>query len=581
MLFRRLIFALPVAACLMLPPVPLTAQTEFRVAPAFTVAPQVFRQALDSNVLFSVANANPQSLQWLSTGDSFVFTVDAASAAVVSVRPGVNTIGEELVAADFAAAAGPGPNQVTITYTGAAGARFRPGAGFSAEAIINLPLVGSGQVSVSGPQDAARFIPQLQSPSAITAVNFLIAPMDPKGGTTGAGASPLTQPEKGDKGDKGDPGPAGPAGAKGDKGDTGDTGSKGDTGTTGSKGDKGLDGANGAKGDKGDKGDTGSNGADGSKGDKGDKGTDGANGAKGDKGDTGSNGANGSKGDKGDNGPKGDKGDNGAKGDNGPKGDNGANGTNGANGAKGDNGLNGAKGDNGPKGDSGANGTNGAKGDNGPKGDNGTNGAKGDKGDNGPQGEKGDNGAQGSAGPQGNIGPAGPKGDQGEKGDAGKQGAAGPKGDKGDAGAMGPVGPFGPQGNEGPQGTPGPLSIVSVVAGNFLVSDLTTGFAGITGGNPRPLSTQAATPSPMDCTYGSLNVLAIGPSLSATKVDVTLFVDGVASALTCRANFSDATRCTDLSDGVRVRTGQATSMRVRFDPAPPEGGQVSWALICK
>jgi hypothetical protein len=140
---------------------------------------------------------------------------------------------------------------------------------------------------------------------------------------------------------------------------------------------------------------------------------------------------------------------------------------------------------------------------------------------------------------------------------------------------MGPMGPAGPQ---------GPAGIASIILGNIPMSDLAVGYSALGGGSPLTgQSANAEAPAPMACTFVNLNVLATSPAASSAKLEVTLMVDGLTTALWCRASFDDrtSTRCSDQVTSVAIKTGQTMSMRVRYDAPPPQGAYLSWGLVCK
>ena len=241
------------------------AQSNDRIVPLYAVAPGVFQTGVSSKALFTILNANPNSIQQLRSGDTFTFTLNIPGASIVSFgTPAANA--SSFGSANLSAAMGADRNQVVITYTGPPVA-LKGGEGFSLESSVLLTEQATGFLSVQVPAD--RFQSPQSFAASIAGLNFestsssltrsatsssqLIGPKGPTGpiGPTGpTGATGVTGPT-GPAGPQGVPGPAGadgtsgamgPAGVAGPPGAIGPAGLVGATGATGATGPTGATG---------------------------------------------------------------------------------------------------------------------------------------------------------------------------------------------------------------------------------------------------------------------------------------------------------------------------------------------------
>lgn len=174
----------------------------------------------------------------------------------------------------------------------------------------------------------------------------------------------------------------------------------------------------------------------------------------------------------------------------------------------------------------------------------------------GATGPTGDTGPTGATGPTGDAGPTGPTGADGATGATGAtggDGAIGPTGPTGADGATGPTGETGPTGATGPTGHSGFVVIVIVVATDDPVADNAGRYLAIGSGRQSPNVGDAGSPMPVAGTIGNLRVSASNAGIEA--LEVTVFVDGMASAVMCTVETGE-TACQDTDRTVDVTAGQ-------------------------
>ena len=179
----------------------------------------------------------------------------------------------------------------------------------------------------------------------------------------------------------------------------------------------------------------------------------------------------------------------------------------------------------------------------------------------GATGPAGQNGATGVVGATGPAGPNGATGPAGATGAVGSTGAAGAKGATGSNGATGSAGPAGPTGTV----TPGGVATAIMTSFNSVGTTGTfaapiSGGAGLATSTGSFVETYKEQPFPASCTMNSLFVkISIG-SASAYQLGVTLFKNGVATALTCSAGptgavIGNSATCSDTTHTVTVNAG--------------------------
>jgi hypothetical protein len=166
----------------------------------------------------------------------------------------------------------------------------------------------------------------------------------------------------------------------------------------------------------------------------------------------------------------------------------------------------------------------------------------------------------------------------GAVGPTGPSGPTGPQGITGPAGAQGPLGPAGAQGPAGPQGSPGTPAILtgSCIQGGFPVSGgpvygLFGGLGGQSGtqcfggGNPAD-TTGLAEGVPMPSAGVLKNLTLVGYEALVSwpvSVQVQVWVNSIATNLTCTINFTtiaQKTSCADLVDMVSVNAQDTVSV---------------------
>ena len=231
-------------------------------------------------------------------------------------------------------------------------------------------------------------------------------------------------------------------------------------------------------------------------------------------------------------GPTGEDGDEGATGATGPTGDAGATGATGPTGDAGATGATGATGTTGPTGATGATGDAGATGVTGPTGDAGTAGATG------PTGNDGTPGAAGATGPTGDVGAIGPTGDIG---------ATGPTGDAGEVGATGPTGATGATGSSGI------FVVIIFIATHDPIGDFTTRYLSPGSGRQEADVNDAGTPVARGGTIADLKVRSTSSAVDG--MTATLYVNGMATAVTCQIGSGDQTCSSGPTDTVDVLAG--------------------------
>jgi hypothetical protein len=432
------------------------AQSNDRIVPLYAVAPGVFQTGVSSKALFTILNANPNSIQQLKSGDTFTFTLNIPGASIVSFgTPAANASG--FGPANLSAAMGTERNRVVITYTGPPVA-LKGGEGFSLEASVLLAEQATGFLSVQVPAD--RFQSPQSFAASIAGLNFesMPPPMDRSAGSGGQLIGP-----KGPTGPTGPMGPTGSTGATGATGATGPVGPQGELGPAGSPGTMGPAGVAGAPGAIGPAGPAG------------------ATGAVGPTGATGvtfrgawSNSTIYAAGD-------------------------GVSYTDGSSYVSLQNGNT----NNPPPGSvtlwallaqAGAIGPTGA----------GVAGPTGPTGPTGPQGATGPIGVTGATGATGPVGPTGDTGLQGPTGPIGVTGATGASGPTGATGAVGPQGVTGPVGATGPQGILGPQGVTGATG--------PVGPTGVTGPTGPPVTFQGSWSAPTTYAIGDVVSYSDGSS---------------------------------------------------------------------
>ena len=124
-------------------------QTDTNIVPLYAVAPEVFQTGLNSQVLFTVLNANPNSTQRIQPGDTFIFSVNVSGGSIASLGTvTVNAAG--FSSANLLATLSADGKQVTLTYSGPA-ALFGPGESFSVSVNLILSQVTAGFVTLQVP----------------------------------------------------------------------------------------------------------------------------------------------------------------------------------------------------------------------------------------------------------------------------------------------------------------------------------------------------------------------------------------------------------------------------------------------
>jgi hypothetical protein len=185
-------------------------------------------------------------------------------------------------------------------------------------------------------------------------------------------------------------------------------------------------------------------------------------------------------------------------------------------------------------------------------------------------------GTKGDPGPPGPPGPQGTAGTPGVDGSTGLPGIPGPQGDAGPQGVPGPQGDPGPQGVPGPQGTkgdPGPSGGSPVLSGgvDFVDPLDTTGFVGLGRREMvAPTARAAGAPIPVAGTLSKLNV-QLG---AAADASVTVFVNGVASPLTCAVTPPAAT-CVDGTRSVNLTASDTVAVQIQ-NPGGVAISDVMW-----
>src|SRR5438105_9375681 len=179
---------------------PAWAQPDTRIVPLYAVASAVFQTGLDSNVLFTVLNANPNSTQLIQPGDTFTFKLSVAGGSVVA--PGaVTTNASGFGASNFSSTLSGDGKQITLTYNGPA-APFALGESFSVSGKLLLTQVTSGFVTLQAP--AGGYLAPQSFAASVSGVSF-----DAQGTSLDrSGSGQLVGPA----------GPTGPAGATGPAG---------------------------------------------------------------------------------------------------------------------------------------------------------------------------------------------------------------------------------------------------------------------------------------------------------------------------------------------------------------------------
>jgi hypothetical protein len=179
----------------------------------------------------------------------------------------------------------------------------------------------------------------------------------------------------------------------------------------------------------------------------------------------------------------------------------------------------------------------------------------------------------------------------GAVGPTGPAGPTGPQGLAGPAGIQGPVGPIGAQGPSGPQGPPGTAGTPTILTGSCYGGGVPAsgglglfgglGSGGPTGcfvpGNPADTTGLAeGVPMPSAGVLKNLTLVGYEGAISwPVSVQVQVWVNSIATNLTCTASFttvSQKTACSDLVDTVSVNAQDTVSVAMTGLAAAPDPG---------
>jgi len=500
--------------------------TQTKIVPKFTVAPPAFESRKVSELQITLSNLNAAATEPIQSGDTFRFSLQVPGAKVETVRPSVVIGSTKFPAQDFTVTAGPGENEITLSYIGPA-----------------MPLGVADTITIGA---MARF-------SQVTSGDVMLAPLDPNrfAQPVAAGVNvsvvqfPLTVP--------------------------GSTGATGPTGPTGSTGLPGLPSTI--------PGPTGATGPQGPRGEQGAIGSDGAQGLPGLQGPIGPAGATGLTGPSGPMGPIGHTGPTGAAssvagpiGPTGPVGVTGAAST-----VAGPVGPTGVPGPTGPAGPTGAAST--VAGPPGPTGPAGPTGAASTV-----AGPTGSTGSAGATGPTGATGAASTV--AGPTGSTGSAGATGPTGATGAASTVaGPTGATGPTGSAGANGATGATGPTGTGGGGAVFQ--MTNILGTGSSLPRyyvpnasivrTAESEAEAIVPLSCTLKDLYV-SWNAASAGFNTSFTVRVNGAATSLTCSIP-DNGSSCVNTSSTASITAGQRMSLEIGGSGSLPAA--TSGALIIR
>jgi hypothetical protein len=179
----------------------------------------------------------------------------------------------------------------------------------------------------------------------------------------------------------------------------------------------------------------------------------------------------------------------------------------------------------------------------------------------GPAGPQGPAGETGPAGPQGEAGPAGPIGSQGPPGVDGAPGLPGADGADGAPGLPGSDGAPGADGAPGDPGPPGADGGTPIIGGGVDFIDPLDASGYVSLGRTGILAAAASdigSVMPTDGTLSSLNVHLIHASGS---VDVTVYVNGAATSMTCTVAAADST-CADTTNTAAITASDTIAVLI-------------------
>ena len=212
------------------------------IVPAASIHPNILPVGQNANLFACISNNNPQSTKSISSGHTFVVSVDGAGGAVVSVDS-ILVDSATLQSTDFAITSGATTNDIRITYSGATKS-FNPEDTICIT--INLQTSatpGPFRIDFERPNDSTKFA-KFKPNSLVALIGDLPVVSGPQGPTGAQGA----QGDTGPQGSQGPTGPQGPTGATGSVGSQGATGPQGPQGTQGAAGPQGSQGPQGPQG---------------------------------------------------------------------------------------------------------------------------------------------------------------------------------------------------------------------------------------------------------------------------------------------------------------------------------------------
>jgi hypothetical protein len=209
------------------------------IVPAASIHPNILPVGQNANLFACISNNNPKSNKSISSGHTFVVSVDGAGGAVVSVDS-ILVDSATLQSTDFAITSGATTNDIRITYSGATKS-FNPEDTICIT--INLQTSatpGPFRIDFERPNDSTKFA-KFKPDSLVALIGDLPVVSGPQGPTGAQGATGATGAQ-GPQGPQGATGPAGAQGPQGGTGPQGPTGAIGATGATGATGPQGPQG---------------------------------------------------------------------------------------------------------------------------------------------------------------------------------------------------------------------------------------------------------------------------------------------------------------------------------------------------